>query len=71
MEEIGKVFTQLYIILGICASMYLLIYGYLDLRREVQNIRFSSQRVILLLAFIVIVVAVVIMFWAATISYAF
>lgn len=71
MEDTGKILTQIYVVSGVCVSVFFLIRGFVSVRKEIEKRHFSSFLVVLLIAATSIVFVVTAYCWTAVISYVF
>lgn len=71
-EADGKLFTQIYAILGVIASVLVFIRGVILVRRSLQQIEFSTGfAAIIALLFGLLVLSLAVYFWIAVFSYIF
>ncbi|KKS31520.1 hypothetical protein A2380_00545 [candidate division WWE3 bacterium RIFOXYB1_FULL_43_24] len=71
METLGEILSQIYVVSGVCVTIFFIIRGFVLARKEVKKHQLSSFSIVLLIVASSIVFIGAIYCWTAIISYVF
>ncbi|HAI62667.1 MAG: hypothetical protein UU64_C0002G0029 [candidate division WWE3 bacterium GW2011_GWF2_41_45] len=71
MESAGQVLTQIYFVWGVCASIFVLIRGFVFARKEIQKHELSSFLMVLFIAAVLALLSAAVYVWTAIATFIF